>query len=225
MPTPPSKSSRHPPPAPFRWLRDGHVRNRPASQGDRTVLAELAAGSGHTTARLPVPEAGSDVTPWQSARSVRLVERDRRIVAGLAWRPGAPTLDLGPHPWSRLPSPENPPFAPAAPSEMLWITGLVYRPPEETDRLPAAWLQTTAHRICQRAGARRIAAFVPTRPPTDGSDWTPRAYVQQLYFGALDDPDVSPFLAADFVPRGLAAPGDFPFDNWRALMVWENARR
>ncbi|MFB6371864.1 MAG: hypothetical protein ABEN55_01825, partial [Bradymonadaceae bacterium] len=110
-------------------------------------------------------------------------------------------------------------------SETLLITGLVYRPPTSPPRLPAAWLAATARRACQRTGARRIVAFVPTHPPDDGADWSPEAFVQQLYFAALEDRELSPFLAADFVPRGLTSPANFPFDQWRTVMVWENTRR
>ena len=219
-PNPPSPL----PPAPFRWVRVGHERIRSASQADLGVLAELAGGTG---ARLPTTVgAGVEADLWRSPPRGHVLERDRRIVAGAAFAPASPELTPGRHPWSILGPIPSPLAADRSGAEAIVLADLVYRPTTDHPGPAADWLEATARRTCQRSAARRVYALVPTPPPSDdGARPSPAAVVQQLHFGALDDPMLTPFLAADFLPAGLLAPDDGPFDAWRVLMMWENARR
>ena len=213
-----------PPPVPFRWVRVGHERIRSASQADLGVLAELAGGSG---ARIrAVRGTGFEADLWRSPPRGRILERDGRIVAGAAFAPASPDLTPGHHPWSLLAPTPSPIAADRSAPEAIVLADLVYRPAADRTGPAADWLGATARRACQRSAARRVYALVPATPPSDGgSRPSPAAVVQQLHAGALDDPLLTPFFAADFLPAGLLAPGDGPFDDWRVLMMWENTRR
>jgi hypothetical protein len=219
-----SETTSHETPAGFRWRRDGRRRVRPAVGADLDALAGLAAGRTPYRSLLPGIEPPDTGRTWQTPPRPRLLERDNRIEAASAFVTGHPRVTPGRHPWSEAGVPGDRLCDPAPPpAPAVFLGGLIG--PVELGAPACRLLEGPVRRVAQRIGARHVIACVAPAEPPGHRNLSTAVFFQQLHFRAIRDRRLSAFMRADFELRGYLPAGDSPFDELRALLVWENARQ
>ena len=180
------------------------------------MIAALARGSATVVVSPwePPPTDGASLT--DDGVRFWVVERDAELVGGFGLRPHPDSLEAGSHPWSPIGSFPLEPDESSDETSGLVLSHLILGAGREVGKPSKHLLTRGLCGICQRLGAPRVTVVVsPSGTAAFPETTSLEAYLQQVYFRAVEDPMLVPFLRAGFRLRGYLP------DMQKALVVLE----
>lgn len=187
------------------WHRDPRIRIRPACRADL-----MAIGQAIDSVEQPMQPVRDGVEPSS------LLERFPDYQFVLEWNHRIIGLTLGypvtistqlrnRHQGHRsLQRSRALPPRPDDAGRDLWSAGMIWqadRQPVQNNCIGVA-VQISRLTLLDRLDLRRSLICIPFEPIFNDLDLSPEAYLQQVKWGAIEDPRLSPLIAKDFVLRG-----------------------